>query len=599
MSNMSAATGLRRPLRALALLLATALLVGCQSRTNVSATGNTPAQFTHVFLTINQIWFNTSASAATTDSSWQKFTLTTPETVDLVTLNNGTLSQFASELNLSSGTYAQVIVVLADSTDALTTSAQSAGAASNDEVDYVDANSLTHTVPLAVLNAAQGISITTSLTVVGAATGISSAVGSLSTSSTSTTTSTSLFPTDTDTPITTSSSPSALTSSSSTVASPTVTTTAAIVDFDASRDLLPISLSGQPAFALSPHPLSNDAKYSGTIAGAVSLAAVSTLTTAGVPDVQVSAETLSADGTRHVIVKSTGVDASGNFALYPLSTASGAPSSYDLVIHGPEIQTVIIKSVPVATGVPGTATVQLGTLTLTAATPFLVNFNTSSPAAPTSSLVGFYQTLPLSSEVPYLVENRAIDPVSGLFATDQALSGGSLQYGSYVSGGTISLTNANPSQGAATYSIGAINAAYGTATLGTTVTAPSNTTTTALFTMTAPPLPTGSSANGIAGTISLASPGTYDNAELFLTYHGALVASAPLNSFLGQSQSTLTLTAIAPGGTTDTLFAAGVYNAEIWAWNSTNPTGTLSRIPYATTIDMSAGNASGVALNIQ
>jgi hypothetical protein len=179
MSNMSAATGLRRPLRALALLLATALLVGCQSRTNVSATGNTPAQFTHVFLTINQIWFNTSASAATTDSSWQKFTLTTPETVDLVTLNNGTLSQFASELNLSSGTYAQVIVVLADSTDALTTSAQSAGAASNDEVDYVDANSLTHTVPLAVLNAAQGISITTSLTVVGAATGISSAVGSL------------------------------------------------------------------------------------------------------------------------------------------------------------------------------------------------------------------------------------------------------------------------------------------------------------------------------------------------------------------------------------------------------------------------------------
>ena len=248
-----------------------------------------------------------------------------------------------------------------------------------------------------------------------------------------------------------------------------MTTTAAIIDFDASRDLLPISLSGQPAYALNPHPRSYDVKYSGSIQGAVSLAGVSTLTTAGVPDVQVSAESLSGDGTRHVIIKGTHVDANGNFTLYPLSTASGAASSYDLVIHGPDIETVIIKSVPVAAGAPGTATAQLGALPLTAATAFLVNVNTSSPASPTSSLVGFYQTLPLSAEVPYLVETRAMDPISGVFATDQVLSGGGLQYGSYVTGGIISLTNVNPSQGAATYAIGAINPAYGTATLGTTV----------------------------------------------------------------------------------------------------------------------------------
>ena len=53
--------------------------------------------------------------------------------------------------------------------------------------------------------------------------------------------------------------------------------------------------------------------------------------------------------------------------------------------------------------------------------------------------------------------------------------------------------------------------------------------------MTAPPLPTGSTANAIAGTVSLASPGTYDSAELFLTFNGALVAAAPLNSYLGQA----------------------------------------------------------------
>ena len=586
MPNKEPMQGWRR-VTALAALLGGALLAGCQSRTDTSATGNTPAQFTHVFLTINQIWFNSSATAAASDTSWAKFTLPAPATVDLVSLDNGTLSQFASGLKLAAGTYAQVIVVLADATDALSSSAGSLGAASNDEVDYLDINDVTHTVPLAILNAAQGISISTSLTVAAPATSIGSAIGSGSGLTTTASTPT----------VTTSSSPAP---TSSTVANPAVSTTATIVDFDASRDLVAISLNGQPAYVLNPHPQNYDAKSSGSIQGAVSLAGVSTLTTAGLPDVQVSAEALSSDGTRHVIVKTTRVDANGNFALYPLSTAAGAPTAYDLVIHGPAVETVIIKSVPVATGAPGTGTVQMSTFSLAPATAFLVNFNTGSPAAPTSSLVGFYQTLPLSAEVPYLIETRAVDPISGLFASDQAISGGSVQYGSYVSGGsTITLTSANPTQGAATYSIGALNAAFGTAALGTTVSSPGNTTTTALFTMTPPALPTGSVANAIAGTVTVANTGAFDNAELFLTYHGALVATAPLNSHLGQSQSPLALASVAPGGTTSSIYAAGVYNAEVWAWNSANPTGTLTRIPSTTTIDMSAGNASGVALNIQ
>jgi hypothetical protein len=565
-------------LLAQAVLLSCAALAGCQSRTDISATGNTAAQFTHVYLTINQIWFNTSSAALPTDASWVKFTLSTPQTIDLATLTNGTLIQFASGLKLAAGTYTQVMLILADSTDALTSSAQTAGAASNDEVDYVDTLDVAHTVPLAVLNAAQGISVSTSLTVAAAS---STGIGSLSSSSSPT-----------------SSSPTSSSPTASTFSAPVVATTSAIVDFDATRDLVPISLSGQPAFLLNPHPQAYDVKYSGSIQGTVSLADVSTVTTANLPDVQVSAEGLSSDGTRHVIVTTTRVSASGGFTLYPLSTASGAPSTYDLVIHGPDIATVIIKSVPVTAGAPSTTTTQLGTVPLTAATSFLVNFDPNSPAAPTSSLVGFYQTLPLASEVPYVVETRAVDPISGLFASDQAVSSGSLQYATYVSGGTVSLTAVTASQGAATYSIGAINPAYGTATLGTTVTAPASTTTTALFTMTAPPLPPGSVADTIQGTISVGTS-AYDTAELFLTYNGALVATAPLNSYLSSGQSTLTLNAVAPGGSSSATYTAGVYYAEIWAWNSTNPTGTLTRIPYGSTIDMSAGDATGVALQIQ
>jgi Domain of unknown function (DUF4382) len=572
---------------AVTVLLGCAMLAGCESRTNVSATGNTPAQFTHVFLTINQIWFNTSATALATDSSWSKFTLTTPQSVDLVTLNNGTLSQFASELKLATGTYAQVMLILADSTDPLDSSAQTLGAASNDEVDYLDTLDVAHTVPLAILNAAQGINISTSLTVASAT---SSGFG-VPTSSTATNTST-------DTEIVTSSA--ATTPTATTSSSPVVATTSAIIDFDATRDLVPISLSGQPAFALNPHPQAYDEKYSGNIQGAVSLTAVSTLSPAGVPDVQVAAEALSSDGTRHVIVKTTRVDADGNFILYPLSTASGAPTTYDLVFHGPTIETLIIKAVPVTAGAPGTTAAVLGTVTLTSAMPFLVNLNSSSPAAPTSSVIGFYQTLPLSSEVPYLVEMRAPDPISGVFASDQSLSSGSLQYGTYVSGATISLTSVNPSQGAATYSIAAINPAYGEAALGTTVTSPGTATaTTALFTVSAPPLLSGSTANSITGTVSIASAGAYDNAELFLTYNGALVATVPLTAYLSGAQTTLTLTAVAPGGSSAATYVPGVYNAEVWAWNSSNPTSTLLRTPLATTIDMSAGNASGVTLSIQ
>jgi hypothetical protein len=212
--------------------------------------------------------------------------------------------------------------------------------------------------------------------------------------------------------------------------------------------------------------------------------------------------------------------------------------------------------------------------------------------------VGFYQTLPLSSEVPYLVETRAVDPTSGVFAADQALSGGSLQYGTYVAGSTIGLTTTNPTQGAATYAIGAINPAYGTATLGTTVSAPASSTTTALFTMTAPPLPATASAAGITGTVSVTNPQSFDHAQLFLTRGGALVAATPLDGYLGSAQGTLTLNAVAPGGSSAAGFAPGVYQAEVWAWNSANPTGTLTRLPSASVIDMSAGNASGVALTI-
>src|SRR2546430_11515748 len=60
-------------------------VAGCSTRTDVSVTGNTPAQYSHVWITAQEVWFNTSATAGPDDGGWVKFPLSTPATADLVT----------------------------------------------------------------------------------------------------------------------------------------------------------------------------------------------------------------------------------------------------------------------------------------------------------------------------------------------------------------------------------------------------------------------------------------------------------------------------------------------------------------------------------
>ena len=54
----------RTALLAASLAALAAALAGCSSRTNVAATGNSPTLYTHVYITAQAVWFNSSASAA-------------------------------------------------------------------------------------------------------------------------------------------------------------------------------------------------------------------------------------------------------------------------------------------------------------------------------------------------------------------------------------------------------------------------------------------------------------------------------------------------------------------------------------------------------
>lgn len=707
-------------------LLACLALAACQPQTNVSATGNVPVQYQHVWVTLRQVAFNTSATAGPEDGSWSQFTLPSAQTVDLASFTNGALAQFASSLKVSEGTYKQMRITLADAGASVASSAQAAGATFNNEVDYTDASGTLHRLPLQVPNAAQGVAFPVNLTVVSAqqagiaalacasmssngslgnagafigggftsssncafggqtkadcvkgqffdsllgsciTVGGTSQFGMTSGFGTGTFGSTSAincppgstydpalgscttapnagltscaagttFDSATGRCVASNNTNFASTCSATQTYNPTTgtcssslsaATSSLAIAFDASRDVVPYLIGGEPGFLLIPHGAAYNLPQAGSIAGTVSVAGLP----ANTGGIEVTAETLSADGSRHVIVASAPLSSTGNFVLYPLpatTTAASYTSStscpsgetynsasgtcvttgssteqYDLVIHGPGITTVIITGVPVTSGSSAsTNSISFGITLAPANGSFPVQLASGSTVSPAGAYVGFYQTIPSSGEVPYLIEAYPVDPFTGAFDSAQYLSAADLQYGAYVSGGTVALTTAVPAEGGGTYHVAASAPLYGDGPLSTTVAAPTSATAAAIpFSVAAIPLPSGTSAASISGTVSVAAQGKYDRGELLLTQNGALIAVAPLDPYLAAGQSSATLFDSVPGSSGGGVSKSNQYFAEAWVWNSSNPAGTLSRQPVSSVIDLSSGNASGVTITIE
>jgi uncharacterized protein DUF4382 len=614
------------------LLLAASSLAACGARTDVSATSNVTAQYSHVWVTIKDIKFNTSATAAAGDSSWLDFPLSTPVTVDLATVTNGALAVFGSALKIPTGTYAQLQLLLTDTSAPLAASAQAAGLLFNDQVQYLDSTGAATSAPLELVHPEQGILLSVSLKIPdntkaalqalnagGATTGSTgtSATTGLTAGVTATGTTTSAptgtcATTTTNTPTTTTTSTTPVTTTANTcTATVTPATFAVGIDFDAERDLVPFTFSSKPGFLLNPHLVAYDLSTAGTIQGQVDIsaltaAAASTVTASGNPDIEVSAETLSGDGTRHVVVKSTPMLSNGSFVLYPLTTdaaSAGATTStiYDLVIHGPLIDTVIIKAVPPSVGAPAAATsAALSTVVLASApAAYHVNVATTTPFTNAGALVQFYQTVPVSGEVPYVVAQQPIDPFNRGFAGDAVLSTGPIVLTTYSGGVTSTATSEPPHEGSGTYLVAAIAPNFNPGALGTKVAAPNPITTTAVrvnpASLTAI---TGATTSSLSVTTAVAAPGKYNNGELILSQNGAIIAVMPLGATLDQSSGSVTLSGV-PGGTSSQALATGLYDLSAWVWSSSNPSGTLSRQSSPKSVDLRSGKATGVTISIE
>lgn len=618
----------RQKVTHVSLLLAACVLSACAARTDVSATANVTALYSHVWITVQDVKFNASATAAADESGWLDFPLSTPQTIDLAAVSNGGLALFASALKIPTGSYAQMQLILADTSATLATSAQSAGLLYNDQVDYLDSTGAAVAAPLQLVHPERGIIVAVSLTVPTDSKAALAALGAVApaTATTSGAATTTIDPTTGLPTTTTGAATTAAIATTATCQSATTNTTTPVttttdnctpsttptvslgIDFDAEHDLVPFTYSGQPSFILNPHLVAYDLSTTGTIQGTVSVASLTTslttpATASGNPDIEVSAETLSSDGTRHVIVKSAPLLSDGSFVLYPLTSSTSADATatitYDLVIHGPLIDTVIIKSVPPSPGAPAAATsVALSTVALTSSVDYAANISTAAPLTTAGATVQFYQTLPVSGEVPYVVARQTLDPFSGLFAGNAALSAGPVVLSSFSAGVVSSAVSETPVEGAGSYQVAAIAPNFNDGALGTKVSAPNPITATAvLFKVPALTAASGTTSTSVAVATAVAAPGKYNKGELILSQNGAISAVAPLDAVLDESAGSVTIAAVPAGTATQTL-NSGLYELSAWVWNSANPAGTLRRESSATSVDLRSGSAAGTSITI-
>jgi hypothetical protein len=256
------------------------------------------------------------------------------------------------------------------------------------------------------------------------------------------------------------------------------------------------------------------------------------------------------------------------------------------VIHGPNVRTVIIRDVPVTQGAPANATnIALGTLTLDAANAYAANLATGSTVSQRGSRVGFYQSVP-DDNVPYLIELRTVDPLTGQFATDALVSGSStLLFGTYAT--SFSLAVAEPQEGASRYAVAAIDPLYGDGKYSDTLLVPPSVTTdTATFTVPPIEIPSTASAGTISATLTVGTPGKYDKGALVITHNGAVVATSPLDDALATGAASPVVTVTNVPASTAAGFDKGLYYAEAWAWSSSNPTDTFTRQAGTGAIDL-------------
>src|SRR5262249_39208426 len=154
-------------------------------------------------------------------------------------------------------------------------------------------------------------------------------------------------------------------------------------------------------------------------------------------------------------------------------------------------------------------------------------------------------------DLPYVIESGPIDPFNQVLDSAQTLSAGTVDSGTYVaSGETVTLVSAAPREGTGNYLAAASAPDFADGALTTRVTLPASTS--KPVTVTLPTLsPASGSTGSVVASVSVATPGKFDQGELLISHEGALVGTASLNGVLAQGGS---VSASVPTGTDNALY---------------------------------------------
>jgi hypothetical protein len=461
-----------------------------QGTANVSIM-DAPGDFNHVYVTLSAVWFHASNLAGPDDAGWLKFPLSAPITVDLLSLENGSMLQAFGGISLPAGDYQQIRVFLVDNQAALTSSAAAMNLTSNDEVYYDNASGASTTAPLEIVSPSKGVAI----------------YGTFHVSSTA--------PID------------------------------LALDFDVNRDVLKFYAGNMEDFVLKPRLSYFDLSHVGAITGSVECSDLLANGGAGFAwGIVVKAETPSADGSYETVDRETGlnVDLASDtctFTLFPVHIPSGASTAnYDVMIRGRNMASIIVKGVPVQVGTdPSTATeLSADPLMLTQGTEYTANMPANMPVSPTGADIHFYQTVP-GTTASYEIRTQSVNPFTGIFTDNEPLSVDALQVGAYVAGGDPTLAAVTPAEGLGGF------VPYGTAPYFARTEAQSGTLTPAAtnpasFTLGALDIASGASADSISGNLTQTTAGTFDSGYLIVSHDGYIVTTLSLSGVLAMNGGT-------------------------------------------------------------
>jgi hypothetical protein len=272
------------------------------------------------------------------------------------------------------------------------------------------------------------------------------------------------------------------------------------------------------------------------------------------------------------------------------------------MLRGRDVDTVIIKGVPVTKGTTPQNPTQVST------TPIAMNYdateftaNLSGPMSPTGSWLSFYQTLPSTLgnvEVPYEIRFRHVNPYTGEFLNPIELSTGPIYVGTYNNGNSITLTATNPAEGKGTYGVSFEAYQYTRTFTDSLITGTSGQTNVAIPPQTLQ-VTAGATANTLSGSLAVPVPNLGLDTGYILACRDGLIVDTLNAGATGTAimASGGTYSFILPGGSTATPLPGAFYVMHALGWKSGEILTTLSEA-FSQVADLRTGNATGINLNM-